>query len=72
MPSAKSSQTAAQRSIVNDRLMKELKQLVKELPIDVLGHIDIPAWCCRNGTVAIVKIDRGDPAPRVTRTRGTK
>lgn len=49
----------------NARLVKELKTLVKGLPINVLGHIDAPALCCRAGTVAIVKIDKGDPAPKV-------
>jgi hypothetical protein len=48
----------------NARLVKELKGLVKGLPIDVLGHLEAPALCCRAGTVAIVKIDKGDPAPR--------
>lgn len=49
----------------NARLVKELKTLVKDLPIDVLGHLEAPALCCRAGTVAIVKIDKGDPAPKV-------
>jgi hypothetical protein len=48
----------------NARLVKELKGLVKGLPIDVLGHLEAPALCCRAGTVAIVKIDKGDPVPR--------
>ena len=46
----------------NARLVKELKTLVKGLPINVLGHLEAPALCCRAGTVAIVKIDKGDPA----------
>ena len=48
----------------NARLVKELKTLVKDLPINVLGHLEAPALCCRAGTVAIVKIDKGDPAPK--------
>jgi len=49
----------------NERLVKELKGLVKGLPVNVLGHLDAPALCCRAGTVAIVKIDKGDPAPKI-------
>ena len=48
----------------NERLVRELKSLVKGLPIDVLGHLEAPALCCRAGTVAVVKIDKGDPARR--------
>jgi hypothetical protein len=48
----------------NERLVKELKALVKGLPVDVLGHLEAPALCCRAGTVAIVKIDKGDPPPK--------
>jgi hypothetical protein len=48
----------------NARLVKELKTLVKGLPVNVLGHVEAPALCCRAGTVAIVKIDKGDPAPK--------
>ena len=48
----------------NARLVKELKSLVRGLPINVLGHLEAPALCCRAGTVAIVKIDKGDPAPK--------
>jgi hypothetical protein len=51
----------------NARLVKELKTLVKDLPINVLGHVEAPALCCRAGTVAVVKIDKGDPAPRVAK-----
>jgi len=48
----------------NERLVKELKVLLKDLPLDVLGHLEAPALCCGSGTVAIVKIDKGDPARR--------
>jgi hypothetical protein len=44
-------------------LVAELKKMVKDLPIEVLGHIEAPALCCGNGTVAVVKVDKGDPAP---------
>lgn len=47
----------------NEELVKHLKNLVKNLPVEVLGHIEAPALCCGSGTVALVKVDRGDPAP---------
>ena len=53
----------------NKKLVADLKRLVKDLPIEVLGHVDAPALCCSSGTVAIVKIDKGDPAP-LTKKRG--
>jgi hypothetical protein len=48
----------------NQRLVAQLRKLVKDLPVEVLGHVDAPALCCRSGTVAIVKIDTAsNPAP---------
>jgi hypothetical protein len=29
--------------------------------VEVLGHLAVPAYCCGNGTVALVKIDKGRP-----------
>jgi hypothetical protein len=49
--------TPTKRAEVNHRLVEKLKELVKDLPVEVIGHIDSPAICCRNGTVAIVEID---------------
>ncbi|HEX2061981.1 MAG TPA: hypothetical protein VHK90_14665 [Thermoanaerobaculia bacterium] len=50
----------------NKRVVTQLKKLVKTLPIEVLGHVDAPALCCRSGTVALVKIDMAsNPAPDV-------
>jgi hypothetical protein len=49
---------------VSRRLVAELKALLKDQKgIEVLGHIESPALCCSGGTVAVVKIDRGDPVP---------
>ncbi len=48
----------------NEELVKHLKHLVKDLPVEVLGHIEAPALCCGSGTVALVKVDKGDPAPK--------
>lgn len=49
---------------VNRAIVKEVRKLLKPLPVDVIGHIEGEALCCRNGTVAMVKIDRSDPAWR--------
>lgn len=67
---AKAAQTPAQRHKVNQSLVKELQTLLKDVPVEVLGYIESAASCCGNGTVALVKIDRGE---RVTRpARQTK
>lgn len=62
--SDKSNQTPAERSRVNEAVIQHLKTLVKGLPVEVLGHIEAAGLCCRSGTVALVKVDQGDPAPR--------
>jgi hypothetical protein len=49
---------------VNRRLVKELEKYLANTPAEVVGHIEAPAYCCGNGTVALVKIDKGDPAPK--------
>jgi hypothetical protein len=55
---------------VNQKLVAHLKKLVKDLPVEVLGHVEARTLCCGSGTVALVRIeDRGDPAP-VTKTAG--
>lgn len=54
----------------NKRVIAQLKKLVKELPIEVLGHVDAPALCCRSGTVALVKVDQAsNPAPVVKKPK---
>jgi hypothetical protein len=35
----------------------ENKKLVKDIPVEVLGHIEAHALCCGDGTVALVKIE---------------
>ena len=47
----------------NKKIVADLRKMVKDLPIEVLGHVDAAALCCRSGTVALVKVDKGDPAP---------
>lgn len=63
---AKSAATEAPKKspAVNRRLIADLKKYLADAPAEVLGHIEAPAYCCGNGTVALVKIDKGDPAPR--------
>ena len=59
----KHSQTPEQRAQISHALVSEVKRMLSGLPLEVLGHIESVADCCSGGTVAIVKIDRGDPAP---------
>ncbi|HEV2836296.1 MAG TPA: hypothetical protein VGW58_13305 [Pyrinomonadaceae bacterium] len=54
----------------NKKLIADLKKMVKDYPIEVLGLVDAAALCCRAGTVALVKVDKGDPAPFAK--KGTK
>ena len=58
MGSDKYDQTAAERGEINQRLVAEVRRLLKPLPLEVIGHIDSQAMCCRNGTVAVVKIEK--------------
>ncbi len=48
---------------VNQRLLKELQKYLANSPAEILGHIEAPAYCCSDGTVALVKIDRGRSGP---------
>jgi hypothetical protein len=46
---------------VDRKLVKELQTLLKDKKgIEVLGHLAVPSVCCGNGTVALVKIDKGE------------
>jgi hypothetical protein len=44
---------------VDKKLVKELQTYLANTPTEVLGHLAVPAFCCGNGTVALVKIDKG-------------
>jgi hypothetical protein len=44
---------------VDRKLVKELKTYLANTPTEVLGHLAVPAYCCGNGTVALVKLDKG-------------
>jgi hypothetical protein len=53
--------TVKKPATVDRKLVKELQTLLKDKKgIEVLGHLAVPAFCCGNGTVAVVKIDRGE------------
>jgi hypothetical protein len=59
----------AESSSTNKKLVRRLTQLLKDVPVEVLGHIESSFACCNNGTVAIVKFDEDvasktvDPKP---------
>lgn len=57
---------AKAKSIAVDRkLVKELQTVLKGKPgIEVVGHLAATAYCCGNGTVALVKIDKGRPVEK--------
>jgi hypothetical protein len=41
--------------------VKYLKHLLKDVPVEVLGHLEAPGLCCGNsagGTVALVKVEQ--------------
>lgn len=62
-PRAAAKKSAEKRPVleqaeVNRSLVEEVRKLLKPHAIEVLGHIESKTLCCRNGTVAIVKIDR--------------
>jgi hypothetical protein len=57
---------------INKALIAEVTKLVEPLNLEVLGHVESEALCCRNGTVALVKIDRGDPAPMTAQARRSR
>jgi hypothetical protein len=47
---------------IDRKLVKELQTLLKgNKGIEVLGHLGVAANCCGNGTVALVRIDKGRP-----------
>jgi len=58
--------TTKKSPAVDRRLVKELQSMLAEQKgVEVLGHIAVPAYCCGNGTVAVVKIQqRARPAAK--------
>jgi hypothetical protein len=53
----KGRQTIYERAEVNERVVTELRRLLKGISVEVLGHLEAPALCCSGGTVAIVRVD---------------
>jgi hypothetical protein len=53
----KSRQTIYERAEIGEKAIHKLRQVLENKPLEILGHIDSAAYCCRNGTVAIVKVD---------------
>lgn len=68
--SSKGTRASTKSPAVEAALVKELERLVRPLNLDVLGHVRGSALCCRNGTVALVKIDTvSNPPPKVKTKR---
>jgi hypothetical protein len=54
---------------VNERLLKHLKGLLADIPVEVVGHIESTFACCNDGTVALVKIDEGARARKTAKSK---
>jgi hypothetical protein len=68
----KSDQTIYERAEVCEKVVLKARDLLKKVPLDVIGHQDSLAYCCRNGTVALVKLDLDRVVQPTTRKRGSK
>jgi len=53
----KPKQTIFERAEIGEKAVYELRKVLENKPLEVLGHIDSVGLCCGNGTVAIVKVD---------------
>jgi len=53
----KSDQTIYERAEISEKAVFRLREALKGKPLDVIGHLESAAYCCRNGTVALVKVD---------------
>lgn len=51
----KDDQTIYEWAEVCERVVYKTRDLLKKVPVDVIGHVDSRGLCCRNGTVALVK-----------------
>jgi len=68
----KSDQTIYERAEVCERVVFKTRNLLNKIPIDVIGHLDAQALCCRNGTVALVKLDLDNVVNPVSRKKASK
>jgi hypothetical protein len=57
MADEKRDQTIYERAEIGERVIFRVRELLRNLPIEVIGHQDVQAVCCGNGTVALVKLD---------------
>ena len=57
MEKDKSKQAIYKRAEVSERVILRVRELLKNVPIEVIGHMDSQALCCSDGTVALVKVD---------------
>lgn len=54
---SKHNQTIYERAEVGEKVVFRLREILKDQPLEVLGHMDTAALCCSGGTVAIVKVN---------------
>ena len=50
-------QTIYERADIGKKAILKLREILKDHPVDVVGHMDLAGYCCGGGTVAIVKVD---------------
>ncbi len=67
-----SKQTIYERAEIGERVIHRVRQILKDVPLEVIGHMESQAICCRNGTVALVRIDLDEVMAPAKRTRTTK
>jgi hypothetical protein len=62
--------STVERARANSLLIEQLRDILKDTPLDVVGHLDDAAGglCCgKTGTVALVYIEKGRPPDRPAR-----
>ena len=55
--SDKADQTIYERAEMGEKAVHKLREILGNEKLEVLGHLETAATCCRNGTVAIVRVD---------------
>jgi hypothetical protein len=74
MPKQASARSAVARARANAELIDEVRSILKDTRLEVLGHLDDAAGglCCgKTGTVAMVRIEKGRPPERRARKTRT-
>lgn len=75
MSDEKLKQTIYERAEIGERVIFKVRELLKGVPLEVIGHLEGAAVCCGNGTVAVVKVDLDEIAKTTLsrrRPKGTK